>query len=269
MTIGDFSRATRLSAKALRFYHDVGVLEPASVDPSNGYRLYTPGQIAQAQVIRQLRQLSVPVETIREILGASDVTTRNGLISAHLARLEAELRATQAAVASLRGLLDDEPVPFEVEHRSVPATPALVIRDVIDLADLTAWYLGAQAELDAHAGLRDSAPAGPRGGLWSTDLFVHERGEAALFFPVRDVDGRREFSGRARMQTLPPVDLAVAVHRGPDDTMAQTYGALGAYVAEHEIGVAGPIRETYLMPARGDSADVVTEIGWPIFRTAR
>ena len=51
MTIGDFSRATRLSAKALRFYHEAGVLEPASVDPSNGYRLYDAGQIVDAQLV--------------------------------------------------------------------------------------------------------------------------------------------------------------------------------------------------------------------------
>lgn len=39
MTIGDFSRATRLTAKTLRFYHQVGLLEPARVDPVNGYCL--------------------------------------------------------------------------------------------------------------------------------------------------------------------------------------------------------------------------------------
>ena len=43
MTIGDFSRATRLSAKTLRFYHRVGLLAPAQVDPGNGYRMYSAG----------------------------------------------------------------------------------------------------------------------------------------------------------------------------------------------------------------------------------
>jgi DNA-binding transcriptional MerR regulator len=34
---------TFLSIKALRHYHDVGVLEPARIDPDTGYRYYRPG----------------------------------------------------------------------------------------------------------------------------------------------------------------------------------------------------------------------------------
>jgi effector-binding domain-containing protein len=67
---------------------------------------------------------------------------------------------------------------------------------------------------------------------------------------------------------LPAVDLAVATHHGSDATVPQVYGALGAHVARHELGIDGPVRETYLQhEAPGIAA--VTEIGWPIFRTAR
>jgi DNA-binding transcriptional MerR regulator len=68
MTIGDFSQATRLSAKALRFHHREGLLAPAAIDPDNGYRLYTPDQIADAQVIRRLGDLEVAVGTLRRLL---------------------------------------------------------------------------------------------------------------------------------------------------------------------------------------------------------
>lgn len=269
MTIGEFSQATRLSAKSLRFYHRSGVLEPASIDRSNGYRLYGIDQIAHAQVIRQLRALSVPVSTIRDILQAPDVAIRNGLISDHLRRLEEELAATRTAVESVRGLLNTPPPQREVELRSVPATPSLIIREVIDLSDLDQWYRSATAELDAVAATNRWQPAGPRGGVWATDLFAEEHGEAALHYPVLRLDGATGLTGRVRAQILPAVDLAVMVHRGPDETMAQTYGALGAYVAEHEIGVSGPIRETYLAPESQGSSDAVTEVGWPVFRTGR
>ena len=36
LTIGDFSRATHLSAKTLRHYHDIGLLEPVDVDAETG-----------------------------------------------------------------------------------------------------------------------------------------------------------------------------------------------------------------------------------------
>ena len=40
MSIGDFARATHLGVKALRHYHEEGLLEPAEVDPFSGYRRY-------------------------------------------------------------------------------------------------------------------------------------------------------------------------------------------------------------------------------------
>ncbi|MGB6454002.1 MAG: hypothetical protein WBH47_05870 [Streptosporangiaceae bacterium] len=42
------------------------------------------------------------------------------------------------------------------------------------------------------------------------------------------------------------------------------------YVAEREIGIAGPIRELYLVTPfdSSDETQHVTEVCWPVFRTA-
>ena len=78
VTIGDFSRASHLSVKTLRHYHEVGLLEPSEVDPDNGYRYYSEEQIPLAQVIRRLRacrcrsprsSLSSPRRTPRSATG--------------------------------------------------------------------------------------------------------------------------------------------------------------------------------------------------------
>src|SRR5438067_1412017 len=106
LAIGDFARATHLSVKALRHYHDLGLLVPAAIDPWSGYRRYTTDQIPLAQVIRRFRDLAMPLEQIGAVLRAPDLQTRNAVIATHLAHLEHELAQTQAAVASLRGLLE-------------------------------------------------------------------------------------------------------------------------------------------------------------------
>jgi DNA-binding transcriptional MerR regulator len=267
MTIGDFSRATRLSAKTLRFYHHVGLLAPARVDPGNGYRLYSTGQIADAQVIRHFRSLDMPVQLIGEVLAADGIEKRNELIAGHLTRLQAQLEETRAAVAGLQGLLAAPQSPLAVTHRSVPAVPALVIRGTIDLADLGHWYTEATRDLELALQTTSLRATGARGGLWSTELFLDERGPAALFVPVASLDAPTAPLGRARLELLPPVDLAVAIHHGTDDTIAEVYGALGEYVTAHELGIDGPIRETYLDEA--DRGPATTEIGWPIVRTGR
>src|SRR6201993_4852916 len=101
VTIGDFSRASHLSVKTLRHYHEVGLLEPSEVDLDNGYRYYSEDQIPLAQVIRRLRSLQMPVADVKSVLAAPDSDARTRLILEHLDRLELELAQTRAAVGEL------------------------------------------------------------------------------------------------------------------------------------------------------------------------
>jgi DNA-binding transcriptional MerR regulator len=262
MTIGDFSRATHLSAKALRFYHRVGLLEPATVDPTNQYRYYGTEQIDDARVIHHLRSLDMPVEEIQRALQAPNAKAKNDIIADHLRRMEQRLAQTQSSVESLRRLLtSDEVPPARIERRQIPDTPAFVIRGTIDLPDLGEWFTTANADLD-DAVIRSGASAqGPRGGVWSTELFLDERGECALFQPI-PAGSTSPRDGRAVVEVLPATLLAVATHRGNDATIGEVYAELGAYVTEHGISAPGPVRETYLSGTPGQ--DGTTEIGWPI-----
>ena len=160
LSIGDFSRMTYLSVKALRHYHDIGVLEPAEIDPASGYRFYLPSQVGLAQMIRRLRDLGMPLEEVRAILQAPDVETRDKTLVAHLQRMEEQLAQTQQTVASLRTLLQQQPEPLKVDRRTIPATPALAITERIAAADAVAWWMESFTLL--HRVL--SSQAAPLGG---------------------------------------------------------------------------------------------------------
>jgi len=162
--VGDFSRATHLSIKTLRHYHQVGLLEPTAVNPDTGYRYYSAVQIPTAQVIRRLRDLEMPVADVKAVLAAPDAPARNALIAAHLGRLEAELAQTRAAVESLRNLLQPPDGATAIEHRSVPATAAAAIEAVVDRADALAWWQGALGELRATVGAQGLHATGADGG---------------------------------------------------------------------------------------------------------
>jgi DNA-binding transcriptional MerR regulator/effector-binding domain-containing protein len=271
LPIGDFSRATHMSVKALRYYHRVGLLEPADVDRFTGHRRYTTDQIPTAQVIRRFRDLDMPVEEIREVLAAPDVQVRNKLIADHLGRLEASLARTQSAVSSLRDLLDKpataDPGDGRISHRWVPEVRAAAVTSVVDIADIGPWYHGAVGELRASLAAQRVAADGPAGGVYATDLFTEERGEATVFIPCA---GTLRPVGRVSQVVVPAAELAVIVHAGPESEADRSYGMLAAHVARHALGVDGPIREYYLTTPE-DTADESawrTEICWPIFRTA-
>jgi DNA-binding transcriptional MerR regulator len=266
LPIGDFSRATHLSVKMLRHYHDIGLLEPADADVDTGYRRYATQQIVTAQIIRRFRDLDMPLEDIQIVLQAPDVETRNQVIANHLARLESSLARTQEAVTSLRELLDHPQASVPIDHRSLAATPAAVITDIVDKADALAWYRGAIGELAATLSAQDINPAGPAGGVFDTELFTEDRGRATIFLPCDPVP---QPIGRVSATVIPPAELATIVHPGSHTDIDRTYGALAAYVTQHALAVEGPIREYYLVGPSETQDDSLwrTEVGWPIFQT--
>jgi DNA-binding transcriptional MerR regulator/effector-binding domain-containing protein len=268
LTVGDFSRATHLSIKTLRHYHQVGLLEPAAVNPDTGYRYYSPGQIPTAQVIRRLRDLEMPVADVKAVLAAPDAPARNALIAAHLDRLEAELAQTRVAVESLRNLLQPPEGAAAIEHRSVPATAAAGITAVVDRADVLAWWQGALGELRATVRAQGLRATGPSGGVYASELFQRDRGEATVFIPV---PGRVRPIGRVTALVVPAAELAIISHHGSLADADLSYARLGSYATTHEISIDGALREYYLRGA-GDTPDEAewrTEIGWPIFRSDR
>src|ERR1700722_2166594 len=70
MTIGEFAARTRLSPKALRLYDRLGLLTPARLEASSGYRLYGEDQVAVAQLVGLLRRLDMPLTVIADVLAA-------------------------------------------------------------------------------------------------------------------------------------------------------------------------------------------------------
>jgi DNA-binding transcriptional MerR regulator/effector-binding domain-containing protein len=268
LTVGDFSRVTHLSIKTLRHYHQVGLLEPTAVNPDTGYRYYSPGQIPTAQVIRRLRDLEMPVADVKAVLAARDAPARNALIAAHLDRLEAELAQTRAAVESLRNLLQPPEGVTAIEHRSVPATAAAGLTAVVDRADVLAWWQGALGELRATVRAQGLRATGPSGGVFASELFQRDRGEATVFIPV---PGLVQPIGRVTGLVVPAAELAIISHHGPLADADLSYAKLGSYATTHEISIDGPLREYYLRGAEDtpDEAEWRTEIGWPIFRADR
>ncbi|MEY9912909.1 DNA-binding transcriptional MerR regulator [Catenulispora sp. MAP12-49] len=266
LAIGDFSRATHLSVKTLRYYHRVGLLTPADVDADTGYRWYTADQIPTAQVIRRFRDLDMPVDHIHAVLRAPDLYTRNKLISEHLANLEQTLAQTQSAVASLRDLLAGPTAAAPVSHRRATATMTAAVTTVVDKGDFLPWYQGALAELHATIEARGMRATGPAGGLYDGELFTDERGQATVFVPTEAEIPRL---GRVEPLVVPAAELAVIEHPGSTADLDRAYGTLATYVASHELRLDGPIREYYLI-GRQDTADDKqwrTEVCWPIFST--
>jgi DNA-binding transcriptional MerR regulator len=269
LTIGDFSRATLLTIKTLRHYHDTGLLEAAEVDPHTGYRRYLASQIPRAQIVKRFRELQMPLNEISQLLASPDGSTRNAIRAAHLRRLENDLERTRSAVSELRGLLGPPTGPVTISHRHIAPMVGAAIGERIDAKHAVAWLSGALAELHSTLATQSRRAVAPAGGLFSDELFAKGRGAATIYIPC---DGPIESSGRVRPYRAPEVEVATIVHAGSHRNIDLAYGALATHVARYERAVDGPLREHYLVGPldTSDESTWRTEIGWPVVKvTAR
>lgn len=67
LSIGEFSHAARLTVKALRYYHELGLLPPAKIDDTTGYRYYDDYSLQRASAICSLKELGFSLKEIQVI----------------------------------------------------------------------------------------------------------------------------------------------------------------------------------------------------------
>ncbi len=158
----EFARRSRLSAKALRIYDEVGLLRPAEIDPSSGYRRYAPDQLHAARLIGMLRGSSMSLAEIRSFLVAMDEDSlvAADLLDAHLVQLEAHHASRKALVRHVRSILrEGGDSMFTIQTRHVPARRVMSIQRRLHAPETDAFVAEAKHAFAQHLG--GQPPTGP------------------------------------------------------------------------------------------------------------
>jgi DNA-binding transcriptional MerR regulator len=267
LRIGDFSRASSLSVKALRAYHESGLLVPADVDPGSGYRSYSVAQLTDAAIIRRLRLLDVPLEAIKEVLDARDPAVTKKVLGEHGAVLESRLTGMQRAIDDLNVALETPTLNTPVHRRHEQALTVLTFSGTVSEASWLPFLDRAFAALSQAATSAGAVVTGPLGGCYPT-LLDDDAQEVVAFLPIASAPLLSPSSRAAgvRVGELPATEVAVIAHHGSYDDIDDTYRHLGAWVAEHADPADLPVRELYLVAAShtDDPEEFRTELCWPI-----
>jgi DNA-binding transcriptional MerR regulator len=132
MSIGEFARRSRLSPKALRLYDGLGLLSPARVDEFSGYRYYEDAQLEQSRLIATLRQVGVPLTTVKELL-ALDPAEMAKQVTALWQEAETRHTGRRHLVSALVDRITGRnTVMYEVETREMPRRSLLCLKRNID-----------------------------------------------------------------------------------------------------------------------------------------
>ena len=259
MPIGRFAAASRLSIKALRIYDQSGLLPAAYIDSESGYRYYRPEQLRQANTIRTLRGVDLPLTEIADYLSSADPTA---ILRSHLARLEYKRSELDQRTAKLESLLTSQEFVMTdaVTIKNLLVQRVAAYRTIATQHDVfTAIPDGFARVLQA---LADVQPVGAPFTLFHAFPGADQDAEISMCVPI--ADPIVETDGIANVE-VPAGAVASIVHHGSYADMGPTYASVGVWIQEHGHTTTGPSREIYLNSPRDVAeADLLTEIQWPI-----
>jgi DNA-binding transcriptional MerR regulator len=263
--IGRFSRLCRLTIPALRHYDEIGLLQPASIDPDTGYRYYSLAQAWDAERIRVLRSVEMPLEEVRAVLAERDSAALRARLERHRHDLETRITGYHQALAVLDRLMAEEAgnVEYEVRTREDGPQPIMSVRTRTAMPRLAAFFASAYGQLFRAIGELGARPAGPPFAIYHDPEFREDDIDVEAGVPVNEP---AELAGRIVGRTLAGGRVAYALHVGPYQEIGAAYRAVTTWIQEHGHEMSGPPREVYLVgPGQApDPTTYKTEIVWPI-----
>jgi DNA-binding transcriptional MerR regulator len=265
LPIGRFAQITRLSIKALRHYDELALLRPALVDPDSGYRYYSAGQAIDAERIRLLRELELPLDEIAAILREREPAGIEERLTRHRQRIEARIEEDRRRLQTLARLAacGEALLRSEVRVREVAAQAVAAIRGRSALAEIGERAGHAFGELMRYLGQLGQRPAGPPLSIYHGPPLEDDQMDIEWCVPCgRLLAGRGAVEGRE----LPAGAVACILHVGPYEEVGWCYGALADWMQRHGHAEAGPPREVYLVghAQTHDPAEFRTEVQWPM-----
>ena len=90
LSIGEFSKICKVSTKTLRYYDEIGLINPSKINQENGYRYYSIEQLETMLFVNRLKQYNFSLEEIRAIITSEEIPNEKLSIELYKKKVELE-----------------------------------------------------------------------------------------------------------------------------------------------------------------------------------
>ena len=261
LKIGEFSKLSMLTVKALRFYEKEGLLIPEKVDEWSGYRFYETKQLETAATIKALRQLDFSVDEIRACLSGTPLRDV-------LQTKEKELRQKQTDISNqlsiIKYLSEDKEMKYHAVIKEIPETVVYSEeRCLKDYSEVTALVLGSATECRR---LNPNIECAKPDYCFCEYLDGEHRETDILVRYSQAVVKAGVGNDRIKFRTLPATKAVCIYHKGAYSQLGDAYAYIMKYTNENGYKISGFPRECYIDGVwnKENTEDWLTEIQLPI-----
>ena len=266
LSIGVFARRSRLSMKALRLYERLGLLTPAHVERSNGYRQYRESQLATARLVAMLRRLDMPLARVAEIVSAPGPQAAD-LVAEYWAMVERRVASQRELTAHLRVRLLGQQGNydmFRIRERDVPEQQVLTEQRHLRVWELAGWLGPTIGRLVGVAQQRYGGVTAPVFVIYHGEVNQDSDGPVEVCVPIdatlpepADTPSRRELAHHEAYVRITKAQVEYPQILSAFDAVAQ-------WLASREQNAAGAPREIYFTDFMAAApADEVCDVAFP------
>lgn len=284
--IGQFSKLTQVTIRMLRYYDEMGLLKPATIDQQSGYRLYAAAQIPTLNKIVYLRDCGFNVSEIATALSLNNINNDESLDQSleqpldqslidqlERKRLEIE-QAIEAEKEKLRKIEiaqkeiinQNGKMHYQISMKSVPSYPVLSLRKIIPdyYAEGQLWE-----ELSRFA-TRSHLQFAQNTATFSIyhDLEYKEKDvDVELCVPVKNFGQNIGKGGFTYRTTEPIPNMASTMVYGDFSNIAGAYTRFAQWLEQHtQYEMLGPTRQIVHYGPWNESKpeNYITEIQIPL-----
>ena len=275
--IGDFSRIARVSCRLLRYYDEIGLLKPGSIERDTGYRYYSASQLPRLNRILVLKELGLSLEDIARVLDSNlSASELRGMLMVR--RSDAQralsdemdrLRHIESRIAQID--TEGELSVDDVIMRAEPAQQLLSIRRLVPSFAAARDLIRELSE--SLRALRSKGMLGRLTAIAHAQEFEPDSIDVEVGFVLQgDLSSEvRLASGeRIAVRELPAVErMATCVRIGLPERAHLITGRIGVFLEANGYSLAGPSREVFLQPPRPDRMEEsVVEMQFPVAKAA-
>jgi DNA-binding transcriptional MerR regulator len=268
--IGDFSKLSLVSVKALRYYDERGLLKPARVDECTGYRYYSASQLMRLNRILVMKDMGLSLEQIALLLDKEPTPDQiRGMLRLKQIELRQQLAEGQARLARIEAWLQvfeqEVTMPaYDVILKNVAPLRVAQIRGVAPSMEQIGPTLdGLFDQVMGYISQQGATCVGPGITVYYDTEYRERDISVGACMSFEGPLGNNE---QVKVDELPAVEtMASVIHHGSFSTLNLAYNAIFKWVETNGYHISGPNRELNLEYERGgDQSKFVTEIQFPV-----
>lgn len=269
LSIGEFSNICKVSTKTLRYYAEIGLLEPSEVNPENGYRYYAIEQLEKMLFINRLKAYSFSLDEIKTILQSEEIQD-DSLYNAFIHKKREIERQVHSYRQLLTQLEDDISAiergksimsymgEIDVQFVDVPKMHLLSIRKMVQADDYPTEYVRCYGKLFKRIAVNKLTMSGSPMVLFHSAEYTPSGLDTEFAIPVREyTTGTRDF--------CPGLCLKTALH-GAYTQLPSVYAKQREWAEKEGYQNTNALFEVYMTdPSQVENEqDSVTEVYYPI-----